>query len=851
MTSIGQIRHSFPAWRGFVHGMEVSNDMSSCNINWHDGRSPGTAEFVLASELDRYVMTTEDIASVYSDISTADLDPKQIESASTAETVDEAIRENVRRSIADPVKQAVVRSKIAERIRGTNIFQPNITDGFQEAVKNAQAAAQAGFENGSTTPSQFADLRGEFLRFPFQSGQCIFHTGDQVRLFWRDIFDATTWFFGATGFVSDWKESVDANGKRVVTVTVEDVIRLFRLARISTNPAIFDQSVVSSPQFDALIRTWRQDNFTNLTLQELLYIITFGTQNSGEHAQKLLAGATGQLLGVQSLEQFHYGVYGKTTIEDVREHGVGVFNFDDSKIFTFGSPSDTAVAQDFSFSKTLDPLGSMEDWQREVDHIVPTRLEDVLTLAPPSLRTQAASLLGQDSSSTDTELDVNDVITAIGEHPEIFPVDFGRLMILEPSSLGPGTNRDILLKDFVNSIASHTEFATRLQIIYTICERLDFSFYATPRGDVVCEFPQYGLRPEDYGVYADRYRFAIDDTITSESHFEDDKVKTLFISNWNLVKNLVSAGDSQIAWQLPGSAALRALVPQFGLRSEQLAPWGVLDNKDASSYFAYVKLSQHNADAWVENIHTVLRMGIGPNRPCWFEARDFIATIRSVGGAIVWGKGGSVGQTLKLNYRRGWSGQVVQDGRFKGLHVYEPYGGRMAEVIDYSRFFGLDSNKSETSTKPLSGATTSSTPQTSQQAQLQTNVDFMNKQLGTLASALSQATGKNIPPEAITGSFVRTPESNSEAKGIQGSLHLSGLAVDIPQSKLAQYGLTPSQVAESIRFLQNTGDMAPGAVLLERDNIPDDANPNHVHYQITPDDAHRRIAWAPGQAGGQ
>src|SRR6185295_9235043 len=159
--------------------------------------------------------------------------------------------------------------------------------------------------------------------------------------------------------------------------------------------------------------------------------------------------------------------------------------------------------------------------------------------------------------------------------------------------------------------------------------------------DIVCEMPLYSFRPEDFGSYQERYQYPMEDTIRWESHFEDEKVKTLMQSSYWSVSNWQTLGDSNQLWREPGTASLRALIPQFGVRGEKVEPWGFIHSKEAAAYYAHVKLSQLNADAWRQSVGCVMHLGVGPNRPCWFECRDFIATTRGATDAIVWGKSGS------------------------------------------------------------------------------------------------------------------------------------------------------------------------------------------------------------------
>lgn len=722
MTTRGQVRLSFPAWKIYVFGVDVTQDVSSCVLNWNDGRAPNTAQFILASERDRYITTEMDIRAMYDDITNTDLAASVVESAAAVSALDfgdyfrshghwdaperlldDAVKMRISRDISDEVKKRVLRSKVSERIRDQR--QMTLTDPMEEAIKSLKDTARANAESGRTSIHDVAALTGDVLRFPFQVGQCIFHPGDAVRIFWRDPFNTKDWYFAATGFVSDWVETFSESGDRRVTLTVEDPLRMFRHARFSSNPALFDVSALADPDRDDLFRSWFTESLPDLTLPELLYAITFGQDHAGRIVQEKTSGNEGTLRGIGGFDK-NYSV-NDSTERRTQDRGVGIFNYDESEVVVLGARPDGAssLVTDGIGTKEFEYEASLASWQKKIDHKIPSTLDDLLVLMPMHLRDEHRPRLKE--LEVDNTLSAEVVMREIGENPHLYPVDFGRLMILMPASLGPGTNRDILSRDIVSGVATQTEFTTRLAFIFNVCERIDFSFYATPRGDIVCEMPLYSYRPEDFGeAYASRYVFTNSDIISCESHFSDEHVRTQFVLDWWLVDGYTTIGKASQAWQMPGTVTLKSLVPIFGMRSERADPWGFINTEEEARYYAYIKLSQLNADAWTQRFSTLMHLGIGPNRPCYFELRDCIATVRGVTNSIQWGSGGGVNQTMKVNYRRGWSGLMTKDGK---RHVYESFGGRMSQPLDYSLLLQDRTNDSATSTKQLS-ATGSASP---------------------------------------------------------------------------------------------------------------------------------------------
>lgn len=836
-------RNSYPAWRAYVFGVDITEDVSSMVLNWNDSRAPNSAEIVLGNLNDKYIITKEDIYTLYNDVSVDDLD-KVGDGPLTNEEVDSQLRQNRRRvrdrlakSFSDETKGRVLSTKVVERTE--NVKFPSLLTSFYEGLKSLTDPEQAKQHAGETELQDYSELSGDACRFPLQVGQCIFHTSDAVRIFWRDPFDPKQWYFGFTGTVSDWKEHRDEYGRRTVTLMIEDALRSFRKSRIITNWQIQDIKVIENTAFDDKYRTWHADNFSDLTVPEIFYTMTFGSDLAGEVAKKKFIKRDGttqteQIRGV-NIGVKHYGVNADSaTTTSAPEDGVGVFNFRDSTIYTIGP---AGRVKEFTVVPTVNSVGSkafhqvesLEEWQSTIDHVVPTSITDILALVPSDLQSKASESL--DASASGGIVPVEIAMKEIGEHPELYPVDFGRLMMLLPNSLGPGTNRDILTKDLVQGCAGVSEFQTRLSILFNIVDRIDFALYASPRGDVIVEMPLYSFRPEDFGKFQSRYTFLEEDTINFESHFSEEKVHTQFRMPYWLVKNLKTAGNSDQIWNIPGTVNLKSLIPLFGVVSISGDPWGFISSKEAATYYANIKLSQLNADAWAQNVSTVMHLGIGPNRPCYFEARDFIATVRGAINSITWGMGGSVQQTLALNYRRGWSGQMTADKN----KVYEPFGGRASHPLDYSMMFQHPNNKSSGNTKTLGEAIhapISDAAKAANEAKIRAVMDKIAAKYieneRTAGRSPQFFTGRDI-----SGSLGRTEEENARVGGDPDSKHLDNAAIDIPVSKMGSKGVDPDRMAATIISMKRNGEIPDTQILWRVEDHFD-----HIHVGLRGDTAH-------------
>ena len=365
-------------------------------------------------------------------------------------------------------------------------------------------------------PRRLNYLQGYAYTYNFVCSAPIFHSNDPVRIFWRDPFDMNKWFFMHTGFLTDWTRSVTADNVNTLTIRSEDVLRAFRYARITTNPGVFDISRLQQ-QEDLVFRSFFNEAFTGLTVPEIIYTMVFGPN---------AAGTTATLVRNQE-EQFRFATADEVSVErrsaggvqiagtdtpmlaaKRSRFGVGAFNFDRSATFIIGNKTtapegeDSAVVSSDVAAREVRLIGpnALGVYQGLVDHQV--YASDINNLIAEEARTNAdiqAQL--QETLKTDAsgQYTTESVVTTIGRNPHIFPVDGGRLFMLLPASLGDKVSRRAILRDFVQSVATQTTFKVRLSVMYDILERIEFSLYATPKGDLVVEMPLYDFEPRDWG----------------------------------------------------------------------------------------------------------------------------------------------------------------------------------------------------------------------------------------------------------------------------------------------------------------------------------------------------------------
>ncbi|APU88892.1 hypothetical protein Rctr197k_073 [Virus Rctr197k] len=755
MTTEGQLRNFYPALRVFIFGQEVTDDVLSVSVTLNDSRSPSTAEVVLANKgksasgvevEDRYVITEADIMamakSVAVDVKLPDVSPiladfsERIEaslasiaradsSASQQLAIQEGsslreqqlayirslkdgvvtdtifddvrrkVRERVARDVIDPVKAQILATKVGE----------TVTLNDTNAVKGGPGTEL------QATLSTFAALRGEGLRYPMQVGESIFHSNDPVRIFFRDPRRPLDWYYMFAGFYTDSVDDIDEHNQKTVTIRCEDVLRRFRYARITTSPGLIDINAAAT-QVDLVVRTFFNDDFSNLTLAEFLTTMVFGFTGAGtldraNETGNVVDASTDSLSGTTTIKLIN--ARGETTQATLPKDGAGLWSVDRSILFSLASSATESTSTDFGSTAVFTTqVADLAVYQAVIDHQV--RVTDLSSMA---LKANGVDPISPNSLQKDPvtgEVRIDEVIKAIGEHPEIYPVDGGRFIMLAPSTLGVGYNLGVLMKGFKGPELK-TTWKTRLSKIYDVLERIEFSFYATPRGDVIAEMPLHDFDPDAFGEdavtyrqlrevlgdaraktvfddghsagpFAPSYRISRRDTIKYQRTFSDERVRTLALCSWLNIPLLPEAQSQEAAGQQPAHRLLSSLVPQFGVRAEiaESTVSSFISDQRAAEIYCQFLLNRHNGDARIASIGALPLLRLGPNRPVAFAERSFVATLREVTHQITWGERGDMSMGLKLNYIRGWDGSVDANG--KPLFSY--LGGYAANPLNYA-----------------------------------------------------------------------------------------------------------------------------------------------------------------------
>lgn len=691
MTVRGQVRHAFPAYKVFIFGVEVTEDVLDVEVQYNVGRAPNVCSVTLANELDKYIFTTNDLKNLFGGIQAEAAQIAQIKAFDAQgldiamgiepddigrvnpdqQDIDQAILERVN-VISPEIKRVVIEQKVTKRIPG--VEQPNVV----------------GKVDGSIKP-----LTGDAFRYPLQAEDPIFHPNDPIRIFYKDPFNPRRWYHAFAGFLSDFDDNVDENNQKILTITGEGPTKIFRYGRITTNPGVIDIGAIQIAELDASFRSAYISGFKGLNLPELLFTITFG--NNPDDPEKF---------SVQRDSP------DGSSVQAGKLRGVGNFNFSRSLVVEFGPTSVGGRVDIISGQIKSLNVSELGQYQAIIDHEVKeTDLIEMLiensedeSAIRSQIQTLPKRIIGDDEI-----IDPLAIIGFIGTRPEKYPVDGGRLILCIPASFHPEANREVLLKDIIDSFAMNTEFKSRLGIVFDTIERIEFVFYESPKGDLICEFPLYDFDPDDFGLderfphvdtlslqensdvqrgpFGNRFIIGRRDTYNFSKGITDEKIRTQVTAPHFLLQNYTNESDSNVV-QPPAVVTLRHLLPLYGARLEQVNPKGFISSPEAALVYAQITLNKLNADARSIGINAVPNFGVWLNRPLFFQQRNCIGTLMSTSHNIKWGMGGSVDTRYNINYLRGWDGLVDSNGN----PVYTPIGGIPSRPLDYKLLFGLKGN---------------------------------------------------------------------------------------------------------------------------------------------------------------
>jgi hypothetical protein len=723
-------QYGFPAYRVFVFGQEITADVIAITNEWGVGVQPGTCQITVVNQNYKYTITHNDMLQIakYRSVS--------------SELLSNLIDYSMPIALREPATEVLARTNdyvAFNPIGADNIAHDPSGKSLEAKQKVVGAKIRAGhMPYPANIPGEqviegqkVSNLPTPAYRYHYHVGKPIFHPMDPVRVFERDPYDPSIWYYAFTGYVSELSTHKGADGECTLTIACEQPSKLLRYARFTSNPGFTDISQVAVRDAilaDVAFFSPFAVSMANLTLPEIIYAMMFGINafqtNTLPNTLPLGSGANrfgaininssvaGQPLDANGVEiaaeatENVYSANGYSTLRR-RKWGVGHLNLKHSKIFIFGpapatptqgsmpsNPNDgLPIAMGEPVLISQDTKASLEKYQEAIDHIVKTtdlstlraKTDSATPIEEPGY--QFSNILSrEDLRGSSTIEEIEATITIIGSRPDIYPVDGGRVFMLLPRDVA-GRNSSLASIEFIGSFALTTDWASRADVISEILDRIEFTWYVTPKGDYVVEMPLYDFAPSDFGVYGNKWYIKLEDTISMGTVFSDQNLYTLAVTHPSLIQNLPTPQSKDFARNM--SVILWHLIGQYGVRQIPIQPRGYVYTTSGAQYYAHLCINRANANTFSQSADIVPNLCVWPNRPVMMDIIDHYGTVQNITQNITWGTPGDMTTNIGLSYMRGWDGTLKRspDEPHVPIKQYFTIGGMMGRPLNYALLF--------------------------------------------------------------------------------------------------------------------------------------------------------------------
>jgi hypothetical protein len=234
--------------------------------------------------------------------------------------------------------------------------------------------------------------------------------------------------------------------------------------------------------------------------------------------------------------------------------------------------------------------------------------------------------------------------------------------------------------------SSQFRYETREHLLNEICDVLDYSFYCSPMGDLVFEFPHYNAIPADFGkVFEGAYTLAKEVKSSKISH-EHGQIYTAWILQGMDAENMTDKKQDQIQQKktvivATSLARRRGANPRYITLKIPGVGAAVNNNplpntaSPQAQLVAYAYLAIQRDIGKYEAVtidHPYRPYGL-PNRPYWLTHRQRIGLSTSVQYSVDVYKGGTTAST-DLGYIR----SLFRDGTYRNM------AGGWRSPVDYS-----------------------------------------------------------------------------------------------------------------------------------------------------------------------
>lgn len=594
-----------PDYRVFVWGIEITDDVYGVQVTQQMDDQVGSAQIHVVNDNQKWTVPTALSLIGYDflpdELSLGDNSEPLFNRNATGTNTQSRSRRRV-----TPIKFA--KQKIAN-------FKSSITK--NEQLGPAGEALLAEFNNSQN--------------FPFLPGSAMFQMGDPVRVFFKNPWNIANqsreeepdgnqeeWYFAFTGYISAVTEDFDAQtNQSKLHFFCEDIRRLLRYMRTTTSPNVFNINVT-----DTLLTGQDARDFLKRVSGDATLVTGNASVNAGMKLVNTSSDGSGDpgildvlLFGNTGTRPSNFPV---TDTEPGMQLVTGLLGFNpDTKTVALIDGSAGGGAIERQVSETLDSIY-------------------------PILTEEQVDNYGADWS--------------LGAEPTIAP-EPNRFYVILPAKTAfsnDGTEAGSSFRwpyDWGMRITYFSEFRSRLDVINEFVQAQDSIWYATPKGDIVLEFPQYDMIPQLHGRPW-RNILQIQNEFTKFSLTEDDRnIKTLTIAQGSPIADIDNKGLPPISIGLKFNLELAA---RFGVREQRNSrPFKYSQDYLNSSLDALAAMWQElaNSDCYrIEGLECLPNFRAPIARPYFFKFRNMVGFCTAIHHQIVWG---SVAQTVyELKYVR-------------------------------------------------------------------------------------------------------------------------------------------------------------------------------------------------------
>lgn len=627
-----------PDFRVFIWGIEVTSDVFSISTTLAMNDEVSTAMINIVNDNEKWILPSQ-LAATNIDAIPDELSEQLSLDVGPVQSGDSPLGLSLGTNTKDPTRRYMTPNRFA-RLKRANM------------LKKLQAESS----NGKSIASLVIDKIQSSNLFPFLPGRPLIQAPDPIRIFWKNPwkFDGEEeWYFGFTGYIAAVTEDFDAETNRsILRCSCEDIRRLMRYMRTSTNPNVFDLNVL---QNDSVVVTGEElEKKLQGKIGNVSADLVLNTGNAAIQAGMVIARRTdGDPPGIMEL----------LLLGDTSQLAIAGGNTGDAAPFVSGV------------------LGFSTDSKR----VVNLRLDQLeKTLSPfldeiyPVLTPAQVGQFGTDWALGDFHL-----------NPEAAPNTFW--VIFPDEAHFPGL-RDPFRWDM--RIDFFSEFRSRLDIINEFVNNIDCIWYATPKGDIVLEFPDYDALPQ---LHNDPWKsiLTLQNEFTRFSSTEDDRnIKTLTIASGSAIDG-IDTSDLPFLAYFPFKNP--ELIARYGIREQRAnRPYHYKNQTIGDALPALAAMWQElaNADAFrLEGLEMLPSYRAAPGRPYLFKFRNVIGFATQITHQAVWNElaqtvysfkylrhfDARLGDWQKISGNYGWRWKPTQSNAASGVLDDRASGAKFAK----------------------------------------------------------------------------------------------------------------------------------------------------------------------------